>query len=859
MNGVINNQGFNFLSLDISNNFARNWGLNNTISGGIAVAVSASGQYQIGILSPSQYVYGSTNYGVTWRQIYSIACQSASISASGQYQIAISNSSIFISTTFGDSWNDKTPTNLNWQSAAISASGQYQTAIGYQRGIWVSTNYGNSWNQVLNNTHNWRDVAMSTSGQYQTAVTLFTSPNTIGSIWYSNNYGVNWTQYTNVLDPSGNYSSVAISSSGQYQTTVINGGSIYYSTNYGVNWTQSDASSNSWFSVAMTASGQYQTAVINGGSIYYSTNYGVTWSIVSGTSGLNWQSVAISASGQYQTAVVQGGGIYTSVLPINISSTLTLNNDPGGYPQVLTSQGPGKPPYWTTPVGSTQWSNGSNNSINYSLGFVGIGKSNPTSTLDVSGNINIGPVGSTTSGLIFPDGTVQNTAGIAPTLTTVTNYNTIGQNLVPYTSLNNFAQISTIYTSAVSSDGQYQILNYKDINNAERTILSSDYGISWRGILQGEMGQPFGVAISETGQYITISAFNGGGIRYSNNYGNSFSAFPNINGDRPNITAMSYNGKYQIVLGMEISSYYYTSNYGDPWIVKATTNNAVAIDCAISETGQYQIVSLRTSDLSLSTNYGANFSIVKPNGATGQTYISVAISNSGQYMVATDSSGVIYRSSNTGSIWSSVTVPGISGSSYVSITSSGQYQALFTKNITNGYYISTNYGSNWTQINSGMSLTNIANYPSKQAISGSGNILLVFGEINQFVIKPVYISKVTTTLITSLSLNGTVTATNFNATSDYRIKENVKLLEDSFILDDLKPVTYLNKKTGNTDIGLLAHELQEIYPFLVTGVKDGSEMQSINYIGLIGILIKEIQDLKKEVAALSTLSTFKKG
>jgi hypothetical protein len=38
-----------------------------------------------------------------------------------------------------------------------------------------------------------------------------------------------------------------------------------------------------------------------------------------------------------------------------------------------------------------------------------------------------------------------------------------------------------------------------------------------------------------------------------------------------------------------------------------------------------------------------------------------------------------------------------------------------------------------------------------------------------------------------------------------------------------------------------------VYPFLVTGEKDGENLQSVNYNGIIGILIKEIQDLKKDV------------
>ena len=86
----------------------------------------------------------------------------------------------------------------------------------------------------------------------------------------------------------------------------------------------------------------------------------------------------------------------------------------------------------------------------------------------------------------------------------------------------------------------------------------------------------------------------------------------------------------------------------------------------------------------------------------------------------------------------------------------------------------------------------------------------------------------------------------YYATSDYRIKENVETLNSRYTTDNLRPVTYINKKSGNRDIGLIAHELQESYPELVTGEKDGPENQTINYNGLIGILINEIKYLKEE-------------
>ena len=102
-----------------------------------------------------------------------------------------------------------------------------------------------------------------------------------------------------------------------------------------------------------------------------------------------------------------------------------------------------------------------------------------------------------------------------------------------------------------------------------------------------------------------------------------------------------------------------------------------------------------------------------------------------------------------------------------------------------------------------------------------------------------------------MQVSGTVKATTFNATSDYRIKENVRPLTlEQHNVDHLKPCLYEMKDSKETNIGLIAHELQPYYPFLVTGSKDGESTQSINYTGLIGVLIKEIQELKQRVATL---------
>jgi hypothetical protein len=95
---------------------------------------------------------------------------------------------------------------------------------------------------------------------------------------------------------------------------------------------------------------------------------------------------------------------------------------------------------------------------------------------------------------------------------------------------------------------------------------------------------------------------------------------------------------------------------------------------------------------------------------------------------------------------------------------------------------------------------------------------------------------------------GVATFSTVTTQSDYRLKKNVKQLDDSFTVDNLAPVEYdINDKH---DMGFLAHEVQEHYPFLVDGEKDGDKIQSINYNGFIALLVKEIQNLKKEVEEL---------
>ena len=104
-----------------------------------------------------------------------------------------------------------------------------------------------------------------------------------------------------------------------------------------------------------------------------------------------------------------------------------------------------------------------------------------------------------------------------------------------------------------------------------------------------------------------------------------------------------------------------------------------------------------------------------------------------------------------------------------------------------------------------------------------------------------------TITVTNLTASQTITAQDFNSTSDNRVKENIKTVENSLnTLTQLRGVSFDWKETGKGSYGVIAQELEEILPDLV---KTG-EVKSVNYNGLIGVLIEAVKELSNEVEHL---------
>ena len=93
-----------------------------------------------------------------------------------------------------------------------------------------------------------------------------------------------------------------------------------------------------------------------------------------------------------------------------------------------------------------------------------------------------------------------------------------------------------------------------------------------------------------------------------------------------------------------------------------------------------------------------------------------------------------------------------------------------------------------------------------------------------------------------------------NMVSDIRLKTEIKPLEKSLSqLLLLNPVNYLRKTSlTSTDYyikenGFIAQELQKIFPDLVIEEKDKDKLLSINYIALIPVLTKAIQEQQSQI------------
>jgi hypothetical protein len=266
----------------------------------------------------------------------------------------------------------------------------------------------------------------------------------------------------------------------------------------------------------------------------------------------------------------------------------------------------------------------------------------------------------------------------------------------------------------------------------------------------------------------------------------------------------------------------------------STNTQITGVDTTLSAT--YQPLAIGGSYVTL--NYNGNNEAARID-SSGNLLVGTTSANGYKLNVQAGGSGAVtcfdLGAGNIdivgGSLASNVGYIGMGGSHSLAFTRSGTTESMridssgnlligtTSLGTTNAYF--QNLSGSRTSLNLGSSVTTSAN-------------LVFFNNPNG--------------TVGTISTNGTATA--YNTSSDYRLKENVQNMTGALAkVNQLRPVTYdwiADKSQGQ---GFIAHELQVVVPDCVTGAKDAVDAegkpiyQGVDTSFLVATLTSAIQEL----------------
>ena len=102
---------------------------------------------------------------------------------------------------------------------------------------------------------------------------------------------------------------------------------------------------------------------------------------------------------------------------------------------------------------------------------------------------------------------------------------------------------------------------------------------------------------------------------------------------------------------------------------------------------------------------------------------------------------------------------------------------------------------------------------------------------------------------TTASFSGTVNAQHFNATSDITLKQDISVIDNALeMINNLNGISWNWKNDGTASMGVSAQDVEAVAPELV----GHGEYKSVNYNGLVGVLIEAVKSLSAEVRELKS-------
>lgn len=253
--------------------------------------------------------------------------------------------------------------------------------------------------------------------------------------------------------------------------------------------------------------------------------------------------------------------------------------------------------------------------------------------------------------------------------------------------------------------------------------------------------------------------------------------------------------------------------------------------------------------------YLGSISSVTYNGSV------ITLGNESQVSITGGSAGNVLTTDGSGNLSWSVGGGGASGYSGAGgpAGASGYSGAAGTAG-TSGYsgIAGTAGTSGYSGINGASGYSGIAGF---SGYSGSGGNLIITDDTSTNATRYLLFTDATTGTIASSNVSSTklyfnpntgiVSASNFNSLSDLKFKENIYTIQDAVdAVNKLRGVGFTWKDNGNKSYGVIAQELGEILPELISANSDSS--LSVNYMGLIGFLINAVKELDTRLKQVET-------
>ena len=332
------------------------------------------------------------------------------------------------------------------------------------------------------------------------------------------------------------------------------------------------------------------------------------------------------------------------------------------------------------------------------------------------------------------------------------------------------------------------------------------------------------------GSYITGSNYNGGTAR-------TFAVDATSSNTASKVVARDANGDF--------SSRYITATK----FVKSsgTSSQFLKADGSIDSNSYLTSANVGDGTLTLSAGTGVSLSATPQFGANQSADKTITVSTNAT--TSNTANAIVLRSSTGGINVGAVSASSVSLSG--NITASGflvSGQTGFLK--ADGTVDTTSYLSNgnikdpqitFSASGSGFSLGATQSITLNQA----GTATIAFS-INSS-------SASTGSTIVFRDSNGDFSARNisasiFDTTSDANLKTHVSKVTNALdMIENINGVSFKWKQSGDNSMGVIAQEVEKVLPELIN---NSNEYKSVNYNGLIAVLIESIKELKAEINEL---------